>query len=521
MFQNKLLLSVLSGLLLMVSFPFSGSLTPLVFVACIPLWRVGLELREAKRGGLLFFGYSYLSLFIFNFGTTWWIWNSTSGGAVMAFVCNTLLMSGALTLGFILFKKSNPLRFLAGLSLSWISFEFLHLNWELSWPWLTMGNYFSLRPAWIQWYEFTGILGGSFWVMGSNLLGTHLIQQKKNYALVVLLCSWLIVPFIWSVGLQAMQDHPSNPRLQETVVLQPNINPYTEKFNVDPVIQLKQMLELARPYLRKATLVIGPETALQEAFIEKEFNQTKSYTLLNESLTSTNSSLLIGASTFKLFDQKHSAASKLLANGSFYESYNTALFMSSKQQDFIHKSKLVLGVEKIPFSRWLPFLEELSIDNGGTSGSLGTELEPKIFRTSAGNYAPIICYESIYGEFVAEQCNKGAQLLCIITNDGWWGNTPGHRQHNQFAALRAIETRKFVVRSGNTGISSVWNPQGECLKQLSYNTKGVLTAKVPLIQGKTFYVRFGDYLGWVSVVVLAALFGYNAFRAKERNQGAN
>jgi len=82
--------------------------------------------------------------------------------------------------------------------------------------------------------------------------------------------------------------------------------------------------------------------------------------------------------------------------------------------------------------------------------------------------------------------------------------------------LRAIETRKFVVRSGNTGISSVWNPQGECLKQLSYNTKGVLTAKVPLIQGKTFYVRFGDYLGWLSVVVLAALFGYNAFRAKER-----
>jgi apolipoprotein N-acyltransferase len=109
MFQNKLLLSVLSGLLLMVSFPFSGSITPLVFVAWIPLWRIGLGLRETKRGSLKFFGFAYLSLFIFNLGTTWWIWNSTTGGAVMAFVCNTLLMSGALTIGFILFKKSSPI----------------------------------------------------------------------------------------------------------------------------------------------------------------------------------------------------------------------------------------------------------------------------------------------------------------------------------------------------------------------------------------------------------------------------
>jgi apolipoprotein N-acyltransferase len=226
---------------------------------------------------------------------------------------------------------------------------------------------------------------------------------------------------------------------------------------------------------------------------------------LDESLSSTNSSLLIGASTFQLFDQKHSAASKSLPNGSFYESYNTALFMADKQQQFIHKSKLVLGVEKIPFSRWLPFLEQLSIDNGGTSGSLGVESEPKVFNNEDQAYAPIICYESIYGAFVAEQCNKGAQLLCIITNDGWWGNTPGHRQHNQFAALRAIETRKYVVRSGNTGISSVWNSSGECIKQLGYDTKGVLTAKVPLIKGKTFYVRFGDYLGWVSVLLFLML----------------
>jgi apolipoprotein N-acyltransferase len=501
--QHNLALSLLSGALLMVSYPFSGSITPLVFVAWIPLFVVALRLKQQARGLLNFLAYAYFTAFIFNVGSTWWIWNSTAGGALMAFICNSLLMAGALTIGFGVFKRLNPGLFLIGLGCTWITFEFVHFNWELSWPWLTMGNYFSIHPSWVQWYEYTGTLGGSFWVIAANILGVLLLLNRKSRQYAVAFISILCIPLLISFMVSKKVDITKYPT-QSVVILQPNIDPYTEKFNIDPAKQVESMLTLIRPYLHN-TLAIGPETAIQEAFIEKDFNQTRSYRLLDESLSSTNSSLLIGASTFQLFDQKHSAACKALPNGSFYESYNTALYMAKKQQQFIHKSKLVLGVEKIPFSRWLPFLEQLSIDNGGTSGSLGVESEPKVFRNEDQAYAPIICYESIYGAFVAEQCNKGATLLCIITNDGWWGNTPGHRQHNQFASLRAIETRKFVVRSGNTGISSVWNTSGECLKQLGYDTKGVLTAKVPLIKGKTFYIRFGDYLGWVSVVVCLIL----------------
>jgi apolipoprotein N-acyltransferase len=501
--QHNLALSLLSGALLTVAFPFSGSITPLVFVAWIPLFIVALRLRQHVRGLLNFFAYTYFTAFIFNVGTTWWIWNSTAGGALMAFICNSLLMAGGLTFGFGLFKRLNAELFLIALGCTWISFEFVHFNWELSWPWLTMGNYFSIHPSWVQWYEYTGTLGGSFWVIAANILGVLFLLNRKSREYAIAFISILSIPLLISFIVSKKVDIAKNPT-QSVVILQPNIDPYTEKFNIDPAQQVESMLGLVRPYLHN-TLAIGPETALQEAFIEKDFNQTRSYKLLDESLSSTNSSLLIGASTFQLFDQKHSAASKPLPNGSFYESYNTALFMADKQQQFIHKSKLVLGVEKIPFSRWLPFLEQLSIENGGTSGSLGVESEPKVFKDAEQAYAPIICYESIYGAFVAEQCNKGATLLCIITNDGWWGNTPGHRQHNQFASLRAIETRKYVVRSGNTGISSVWNSSGECIKQLGYDTKGVLTAKVPLLKGKTFYVRFGDYLGWVSVLLFLML----------------
>src|SRR5574343_444659 len=67
--------------------------------------------------------------------------------------------------------------------------------------------------------------------------------------------------------------------------------------------------------------------------------------------------------------------------------------------------------------------------------------------------APAVCYESVYGDFMAKYIRSGAEVICIITNDGWWGNTPGHRQHLAYAKLRAIETRKQIIRSANTGIS--------------------------------------------------------------------
>lgn len=513
--KSNFFLSLLTGLLLIIAFPFSGSLTPLVFVAWVPFFYIAIQLKEKKRAWLPFFAYAYLSVFLFNLGTTWWIWNSTMGGAIMAFVCNSLLMAFALTIGFRLFKSLPTCFFLLGLGLSWIVFEFLHLNWELSWPWLTLGNFFSIHPSWVQWYEYTGTLGGSFWVMAVNVLCTLLLLNRKSVPNAIVLASLISMPFIWSFFLNRRVERCKYPT-QSVIILQPNIDPYTEKFNTDPVVQLSKMIELVQPYLKNNPLVIGPETALQETFVEENFAKTQSFNLLQKSIIKNNCSLLIGASTFQLFTSKKSSASKRLYNGQYYESYNTALFLNKKNAQFIHKSKLVLGVEKIPFSQWFPILEKWSIDNGGTSGSLGVETHPKTFKNGSNVYAPIICYESIYGAFVAEQVKKGAQLLCIITNDGWWGNTPGHRQHNQFAALRAIETRKYVVRSGNTGISSVWNSHGQCLNRTQYNEKTILHAKVPLLKGKTFYVKYGDYMGWVSFFAFLALLAYRFFRLRKQ-----
>ena len=177
---------------------------------------------------------------------------------------------------------------------------------------------------------------------------------------------------------------------------------------------------------------------------------------------------------------------------------------------FVHKSKLVPGAEIIPFSDIFPFLEDWSIQSGGPSGSLGVEKEPMIFKTNRFNFAPVICYESVYGEWVTEQCRKGAELICVATNDGWWGDTPGYKQHMSFSRLRAIENRRSVVRSANTGISCFINQRGDVLQPTDWWVPASIRQEVNLNSEQTFYTTYGNILGrslgFVSVLLLLFTF---------------
>ena len=212
----------------------------------------------------------------------------------------------------------------------------------------------------------------------------------------------------------------------------------------------------------------------------------------------------------KRFNSKNSKASRKNPDGTYTDHYNSSILIDKNLNNrFIHKSKLVVGVEKIPYSDFLPFLEDLAIDNGGIVGSLGEEDSVKIFNTSVGKIAPIVCYESIYPEFVAEQCRKGAELLCVITNDGWWGDTPGYKQHFSFSRLRAIENRRWLVRSANTGKSGVISPTGEVVSETEWWEEDVLLAQTELLNEKTIFQIIGDYLGRSSAFVWMLIFVYS------------
>jgi len=180
-------------------------------------------------------------------------------------------------------------------------------------------------------------------------------------------------------------------------------------------------------------------------------------------------SIVIGGTTYKLVkkDEKMTnAARKFKKSTGYYYAFNTAILIED-DQDFQlhHKSKLTPGVEIMPSWWFLKPIEKLAIDLGGTTGTLGREDHPVIMSNSDSiSISPIICYESVYGEFVANSINLGAGLIFVITNDGWWGNTPGYKQHFLFSVLRAIETRRSVARSANTGnFGLLINQRGDIL----------------------------------------------------------
>lgn len=520
---QRYLLSILSGTLMILSFPYTGSLTFLVFIAWIPLLLVEdtISFQRYKSGKV--FIHAYITFLIYNIGTTWWIWNADPDGAKMAFILNALLMTIAFQVFHFIKKRLGNKVGSVSFILVWIGFEFLHHHWELSWPWLTFGNVFSVTPSWVQWYEFTGVLGGSLWILVVNFFLFRFIKNyfsinsEKRFSPKKLAIPIVVFLFPLSLSLWMYYTYQDEGISTEIVVAQPNIDPYQKFTTMGPAQQLNRICDIVEQVITERTqLVIAPETAIPIPFDEAVINYDMGYEILRERMMNWGKTqLFLGASTERRFEKKNSRASKKDPYGGtgYVEYYNSSLIMAPDiHPEIIHKSKLVLGAEKVPFSHWFPFLEELSIDLGGTSGTLGVESEPKNSVKGAFSFTPSICYESVYGEFTARQTRLGSKAIFIITNDGWWDDTPGYKQHFSFARLRAIENRKSVARSANTGTSGFINQRGDVLKASKWWTIDALKGNIFLNEKTTLYMKTGDILGRLSVISVLVILLYSLFK---------
>lgn len=534
MLKSKLFLSILSGILLSLSWPSHG-FPYLIFLAFVPLFFIEKKLSETSKKPLLnLFLYSYISLFLWNLLTTWWIWNSTEFGAVVAIILNSLFMS-LVWLVFSLSKRyfHNSKNAIYLLPIFWVAFEYLHLDWDLSWSWLNLGNVFAHHPYAIQWYEYTGTLGGSWWILIINILVYRLLNKlfcQKPTALQVIFSSFpviimIFVPLIISVI--KYQSYEEKGREVEIVVVQPNMDPWSEQFLSPPQEVIQRMIQLSAPLISAETQFwIAPESAIQEGIQEpymtvgaKMEKGVSIPHLQNFMMQYPQLKMVVGGSSYRFLEQE-STTSRTTENGGIYDEYNTAFLLSSAAvEDSYHKSKLVPGPEKMPFKKLLKPLQEVAFDLGGTVGSLGYDSEQKVFYSSDGiGAAPLICYESIYGEFVTNFVKNGAQILLVITNDGWWGNSPGHQQHLSFAQLRSIECRRSLARSANTGISGFVNQRGDLIETTSYWVQDARKYTLKANSDLTFYVKYGDYLGRASVFlgILLLLINITVYVKKEK-----
>ena len=508
-------LSALTGLLLYAAWP-ESPLTLLIFVAFIPLlWLERQGIRPAR-----FFGWTYLSMLIWNVGATWWIWNSTGPGAVAAILANSLLMCVP-WLGFhwIRTRMGNTFGY-CSLILFWLSFEYFHLqNWGLSWPWLTLGNVFAARPQWIQWYQVTGTSGGSLWILLVNvLLFQWLWQLTKHQRFTASALTAALALLILPIGasLITTSKEKITPPPYNIVIVQPNIDPYEKVVTGTFDTQLHKLIRLSESAIDTNTrLVVWPETALfleDGPFDEDHLKETSFLRPLWAFLDRhPQLDLLSGLESARVFNDRHSpTAFQIPGTDKYQESYNAAAILDTGGlvQSY-HKSRLVPGVETLP--PFLHFLDSWFEKFGGTTaGYTGqSDRTPLITTNSTYKIVPAVCYESIYGEFLSEFSRNGADLIAIITNDGWWGNTPGHLQHRDYARLRAIESGHWVVRSANTGISCVIDPHGRITQSLPWDTSGVIKTSVPPTTERTFYTRYGDCISKLAAILTILLFTWH------------
>ncbi len=527
--ENILIWGLIALFAVMMSAPFiipnTGIMALFGLIPLLCMERIAEQLGK-KRIWL----YHYSAFVVWNAITTFWVCNATVGGGIFAILANSLQMSlifGLFRLSKRKYSGSLPYIFLAA---AWIAWERFYFDAEISWPWLVLGNSFA-RTTWaIQWYEITGSLGGSLWIWACNLGLFGLMaslsdgswfswNRKAKAAAVIGLAAVLIIPLFAScaIGKRYKDSMTSNEQL-EVMIVQPNIDPYN-KFTAMSQDQQNALLEgqiKERLAARRADstaaplLILAPETFTSDIICgEYERSTTwRRFTRMLEDYPNVN--MIFGASSYDFIESAEapSYTARRLNDGRWVESHNSALMIDgSSRTDIFHKNKLVVAVEHTPYPAVFCKIDDLL---GGVMGRCIGQGEISLLDVESidGKEIPIgcaICYESVYGEYYTDYIRKGARAMTIITNDAWWGDTPGYRQHLSYASLRAIETRRAIARCANTGISAIIAPSGEIMQPTPWWEPAVIEGRIPLRDDTTFFVSHGDITGRICSFVFCLL----------------
>jgi apolipoprotein N-acyltransferase len=548
--QSPLSLSLISGLLLCLAWPAIGGLWLLVFVVLVPMLQMEnqLYLQRAQHKSLRIWPIAFLGFLLWNIGTTYFILyirepDSTAMeefiarlvGGGLTYLLNSAFMATVIWLFHLTRRRVGSAAGYFGLVVYFLSFEYLHMHWSINWPWLNLGNVFAEHPQVYQWYEYTGSPGGSLWVLVLNILIFKCIRcysgegqgHWRRWAIGAALM--LAIPLVWSNWKYA--NYVEQGEAVEVVCVQPNLDPYETKFTTNPIDQLSRMIELADSADTDQTrFYVLPETALQEGarmsgpaadlrfsgLWEHKYDESRSVRMLKQFLRSrgnaASAAIVAGVSDRAYYtDRSSPTAREAIGLGVYYDNYNSTLLVTKTEDtEVYHKSKLVPGAESIPFVSVLRFLDDLALDLGGTSGSLGIQESASVFEFEGMKLSPTICYESVFGEYNTDFVERGSQAIFISTNDSWWQDSPGYKQLVAYARLRAVETRRGIARSANTGITCFIDQRGDITSQLPWWQEAALRDVVYFSDVRTVYSVHGDYISRLAAFLSVLLLLWTA-----------
>lgn len=526
----RIYLSMASGILLALSFP----PMPTYFLAFICFIPILYLLDNTKK---FYFWNTYLTFFIFNTATLWWI--SSFQEKTDPF----LMMSGFVIDIFhpfffmipIIFWLVIRIRLPRRLALYTFPFIWATCEWsrsltEFSFPWLSMGYTQVYNTHWVQIADIFGVFGTSLIIVLANVIIYDLIynyrnkvtsfsENKMQYSLLILI---IILPIIYSNIEVTRYDHSKLLKNNETVnigLVQPNIDPW-DKWSGGAEDQLNTIIGYTNKLLdsnKHLNLIIWPETSI--LYLNTRFNLYHNFGYLKSWVDSNNISLLTGFVDIVIYDKGKAPTitKQMFFDGKNvkYDNFNSALLLDSDGYEIYHKMKLTPFGERVPHVEIFTFLTKF-IDWGvGISfWGKGTEQKDLQINNTDIRIAPIICIESIYPAFVKDFSYKGANLFTVMTNDAWYDHTPGPEQHALISAFRAIENKKYVARAANSGVTCFITPTGKILARAEQYKQSAIALTIPLINGNTFYSIYGNWLIYFALLISIYFFIYAIFKKK-------
>ena len=509
-FLKTIGLASLTAVLLSLGFP-PFPFPILLFFAFVPLLLVTDSLQKQDHPSLAkIFFILYHTFLLWNILTTYWVANTAYFAGIFANTVNAFLMTLPVLAYLLIVKTLGKRVGLVAFVTTWITFEFLHMRWELYWPWLTLGNGLSKIPFGIQWYSFTGTLGGSVWILVTNYLIYQAIQnfdQKWQWSRFTKAGLWILVPLLLSTLVYWQYEETGD--MIEVVSVQPNFEPHYEKFSFPQEEMVSRFLTLAEGQITDQTdYVVFPETSFSRVNLDDPW-QTSAMQQLGNFARENQLYVISGLAGFRYLDDPDeielpSTIPIRRPDGTtkYAEQYNCAVQVDPELniQEY-YKALYVPGAEFFPFKKILFFLQPIVDQLGGTNYGYRVRSKHNLFSSDRAIVAPAICYESIFGEFMTQFVRKGAEVIFVMTNDGWWDQTAGHRQHADYARLRAIECRRTVVRAANMGTCCIINQRGDMKQETVYGVGEAINVKASKNSSITFYVKWGDVIGRLSLFI--------------------
>jgi len=482
----RFLLPALGGCILTLAFaPYKLSL--LAWIAFIPLF-------YSLRDGRYPFWKAFLMGLAFFATLLYWIpFSNVEKSVLPQMITGYLLLLFYLSCYFglsgLFYNKLRKLSHIEMFPFVFTGLEFIRsLSSNLGFPWGSVGYSQGNLIHFVQIASLGGLPLVTFWVLSMNtilylFIENWIIKRKSRRLYLYLTLGFIIFPFLYS-EIVLYRGYKSEGNLTATII-QPNILPTEKRWRSNN--RLEKIREIVKS-LPESDIYILPETASPYSLANSE--KTKRFF---QDLAKEKDGLIItGMPDFEVKDVKI-----------LY--YNAAVLVDSEKIVGIYRKMfLVPFVERLPFDDIIPGFAKINLGQGHFSPGSNYS----VFDAGENKISVFICYEAIFPQIIRKFVLGGTHLLVNITEDGWFGKTSAPYQHAQMAAFQSIAYRRTLLRSANTGVSLIISPFGRIILKSKIYRECSLTAKIPLVKGKTVYAKIGDTFGWLFLLFVLGLIFY-------------